>query len=276
MSVSVTFFGARGSRPVSGSAYAQFGGDTALVVLDCGAEPILLDLGTGLSGFSRTLRDRGAFRASCLLSHYHFDHVQGLPFFADIDKIGNSLTIFAPDVGEKPLRTLYGPPFFPVSPFEFRGELEVRPIAAGRLELERSKASVVASLVPHTNVAFGYRIELGGATICYIPDHQAPYTRDTFAATALELADGADLLIHDAQYTPAEFELKSNWGHSTHLYAVDFAIAARVKRLALFHHDPSHSDNDLLAMELSAKEAYPSSGVEIFAARQGQVLQIVP
>ena len=270
----MTFFGPRGSRPVNGPDFGEFGGDTAMVVIDGGLEPILLDLGTGLAGYSRRLAQGGELRASCLLSHYHFDHIQGLPFFPEIDCSGNSLTIFAPDVGADPLDALFAPPYFPVSPFEFRGRVKVCSIPEGHFELAGSEAQVTALAVPHTDTAYGYRIEIGGVAVCYIPDHQAPPSRDYFADNAIELAYEADLVIHDAQYTLAEFEGKRQWGHSTHFYAVDLALAARAKRVALFHHDPSHSDSQLLAMEAEVRDAFSERDIAIFAARQGQSLQL--
>ena len=272
MGVRIRFFGTRGSRPVVSSDVAHFGGNTALVVIEAGGEPILLDLGTGLSGYARHLEGRGPLRASALLSHYHFDHVQGLPFFTELDREGVRFTIHAPRVSGDALAGLFRSPYFPVSPFAFRGKVEVVPRDEGHFFLERSGARCLARIVAHTDVAFGFRIEVDGVVITYIPDHQAPDDLVSFAPAALELADGADVLIHDSQYDDVQFAAKGDWGHSTYSYAADLAREAGAKKLVLFHHDPARTDVELFAIEAALRTRYAPKGLEIAAAREGACL----
>ncbi len=269
--VAVRFYGTRGSRPVVGPDQAVFGGDTAFVVLEAGGEPVFLDLGTGMDAYARRLEAGQLVRASALLSHYHFDHVQGLPFFTAVDVEGARLRIFAPG-GPDPLERLFAPPFFPVSPLGFRGEISVARVEEGRFELVASGVEVLALEVPHTNTAFGYRIEAGGISICYIPDHQAPCSLDFFDEKALRLAEGADLVIHDAQYSEVEFAAKCNWGHSTYGYAAALAYQAGAKHVVLFHHDPSRTDSDLLEVEKGLAARYAPLGLRVTAARQGGMI----
>ena len=271
MTVAVRFYGTRGSRPVVGSDHAMFGGDTAFVVIEAGGEPVFLDLGTGMDAYARGLEAGARVRASALLSHYHFDHVQGLPFFTAVDVEGARLKIYTPG-GRDPLERLFAPPFFPVSPLRYRGEISVSRIEEGRFELAASRVEVLALEVPHTDTAFGYRIEAGGISICYIPDHQAPCGLDSFDENALRLAEGAELLIHDAQYNETEFAAKSDWGHSTHGYAAALAHRAGAKHLALFHHDPSRTDSELLAVERGLAARYAPRGLRVTAARQGELI----
>ncbi|MDA8263698.1 MAG: MBL fold metallo-hydrolase, partial [Actinomycetota bacterium] len=226
---------------------------------------------TGMDGYSRGLGPGATVRASALLSHYHFDHVQGLPFFAPMDVEGASLRIFAPE-GGGPLERLFAPPFFPVSPLRYRGEISAFRIRESRFELPESGVEVLALEVPHTDTAFGYRIEAGGISICYIPDHQAPSTLDTFDERALRLAEGADLLIHDAQYSEAEFAVKGDWGHSTQGYAAALAQRAGAKHVVLFHHDPARSDSELVLVERDTAARYARNGLRVTAARQGEVI----
>ncbi len=271
VTVAVRFYGTRGSRPVVGPEQAVFGGDTSFVVIEAGGEPVFLDLGTGMDAYARRLGAGERVRASALLSHYHFDHVQGLPFFTAVDVEGARLRIFTPG-GREPLERLFSPPFFPVSPLRYRGEITVSHVEEGRFELAASRVEVLALEVPHTDTAFGYRIEADGISICYIPDHQAPGGLDSFDERALRLAEGADLVIHDAQYSEAEFASKSHWGHSTHGYAAALAHEAGAKHVALFHHDPSRTDAELLAVERELAARYARRGLRVTAARQGELI----
>ena len=271
MTVSVRFYGTRGSRPVVGPDHAIFGGDTSFVVVEAGGEPVFLDMGTGMDGYARGLSPGTRVRASALLSHYHFDHVQGLPFFSPIDVEGARLRIFTPE-GSGPLERLFAPPYFPVSPLRYRGEISVFRIGESRFDLPASGVEVLALQVPHTDTAYGYRIEADGFSICYIPDHQAPSTLDTFDERALALARGADLVIHDSQYSEAEFAVKGDWGHSTPGYAAALAHRAGAKHLVLFHHDPLHTDSELVAVERELAARYAPHGLRVTAARQGEVI----
>jgi ribonuclease BN (tRNA processing enzyme) len=192
--------------------------------------------------------------ARLLLTHLHYDHLLGLPFFAPLEDPGAILEVFGPGEGERSLAELVDdvvkPPFFPVQVRDFRGTIHLSDSAEEPMLLGRSLVS--SAPVPHTGVTLGYRVEVDGVSVVYIPDHQAPLDREEIDPDVLALCRGADLLIHDAQYDELEFARKADWGHSTVAYAVHVAAAAEVKSLALFHHDPSHSDERLLALEAMA------------------------
>ena len=186
----------------------------------------------------------GTFRGTALLTHIHWDHVQGLPFFPPADRIGARFDVFGPQQAEGTLAEVLDdfmrPPYFPVTCSELRGDIVFHDVLKDDLTL--GAAEIMIRPVPHCGPTVGYRVRWAGATVTYISDHQAPLGLDSVADSVLELADGADLLIHDAQYTRSEFAEKAHWGHCTVDYAVKVAQEAGVKRLVLFHHDPSHGD----------------------------------
>ncbi|MGH9082616.1 MAG: MBL fold metallo-hydrolase [Acidimicrobiales bacterium] len=244
-----TFFGVRGSCPCAGERYHRTGGNTScvLVAMD-GEPPLVLDLGTGLRALGDVLgRPSPPLRANALLTHLHFDHILGLPFFGPLHDLGSSLTVYGPRQSDKGLQeALHGavqPPFFPVQMSEFRGEVVLREI--GEEDFAVGGAKIRARKVPHPGDTLGFRIEAEGQALAYVPDHQAPPDRRTVPEAVLELCDGADLLVHDGQYTDDEFPDKCDWGHSTVAYAVRVAAESRAKRLLLFHHDPTHDDHKL-------------------------------
>lgn len=269
----VTFYGVRGSTPFAAPSHVGFGGNTCCAVIDIEDEkPIILDMGSGLFSYAQVVGDR-AIEASVLLTHLHWDHVAGLPFFGPVLCPGGQLDIYGPpDEGlslEQAIRALIKPPFFPVTIDDFAGELRIQDFWSDDIEL--SGAKVRARPVPHTSATSGYRVELAGKSVVYVPDHQQPIDDATQVAdTVLELCDGADLLIHDGQYPQALFDKRAHWGHSTPDYAVEVARQAGVSTLALFSHDPMHTDDELLAMERYAQDLGKQAGLDhVFSAREG-------
>lgn len=232
----------------------------------------MLDLGTGLRFWGETQPLDGSFAAHALVTHLHFDHVQGLPFLAAADRPGARLDIYAPAQPEQSLGDAFEgfirPPYFPIRWEDLRGEYRFHEVS--RTEVVVGDAKVTVRDVPHVGLTNGYRVEMGGATVAYVSDHQMPLDGShDVPASVLELADGADLLIHDAQYTPDEFAEKAHWGHCTVEFAVSVAQRAGAKRLALFHHDPTHGDEEVDAMLRRAEKAAAGSSLEVLAAAEG-------
>jgi phosphoribosyl 1,2-cyclic phosphodiesterase len=276
--LNVTFHGVRGSTPVCGPDVVRYGGNTSCVVIEgAGAEPIVLDLGTGLRRYGAA-HGRRPFVGTALLSHLHWDHVQGLPFFAPVLLPGAHLQVLGPAPEELPtLRaafdTLMQPPFFPVTIDRLAGVIEVDHVPTGPFRV--GDATVLAREIPHTGRALGFRITAGGRTIAYLPDHQQPADASFCVPDAvLELCEGADLLVHDAQYLPEEFALKSDWGHCTMEFALMVAKVAGARRLALFHHDPVRSDDALDEQAGCARLAGRRLGVDVIAAAEGMQLRL--
>jgi phosphoribosyl 1,2-cyclic phosphodiesterase len=276
--LNVTFHGVRGSSPCADAALARYGGNTSCVSLVADDDdPIVLDLGTGLRRLGSVLRG-DPIRGTALVSHLHFDHVQGLPFFTPLLHHDTHLVVHGPQPdGFADLCAAFDafvrPPFFPVHIDDFLGQVEFSDADAGTFEAGRSK--VTAAEIPHTDRTFGYRIDTGDVTVAYLPDHQQPKDGGyEVADSALALCEGVDLLIHDAQYLPAEFAKKRDWGHCTVEYALSVARQAGAKRLALFHHDPARTDDALDALVRCARIEGERWGIEVFAAAEDQVLRL--
>lgn len=277
----MTFYGVRGSTPCPCEENLRYGGNTACVALESpGSEPIVLDLGTGLRYWGDTLPQDGSFRGSALITHLHWDHVQGLPFFVPADREGAKFDIYGPVQPdgltlEQAFEDFMRPPYFPVRFTDLRGDIRFHDVSDAEIVIGDAKVKV--RTVPHVGITNGYRIEMGGAVVAYISDHQQPMDGGMNVPDhVIELCDGADLLIHDAQYTPEEFAEKRHWGHCTVEYAVAVASASSAKMLCLFHHDPSHGDDAVDGMLERALNARNGSGspLEIVAAAEGLAVSI--
>jgi phosphoribosyl 1,2-cyclic phosphodiesterase len=286
--LTVTFHGVRGSTPCDGPDLARYGGNTSCVAIESADEhPILFDLGTGLRGYGAALAAEGraaGFQGSVLLSHLHWDHVQGLPFFAPLHCEDSLLDVYGPRQSDGPLGTVFGdlmrPPYFPIRPEELNATVGFHDVGEDDFPLHDAK--VRSRWIRHVGPTLGYRIEWNGVTIAYLSDHgqgcgQHGYDDDHIPDEVLELCDGVDLLIHDAQHTPEEFAQKRHWGHCTIEYALHVAKEAGTRTLALFHHDPSHGDDqiDLLA-DRACDASAAMDGAEVVAAAEGMVLGFAP
>ena len=172
-----------------------------------GLDPIILDLGTGLRFFGESLAAEEPFRTLALVTHLHWDHTQGLPFFTPVNRVGASLDVHAPKQSSGSVAEMFDefmrPPYFPVRVSDLRGDITFHDTS--NTGLEWGRAHITVRDVPHVGETNGYRIEVDGMVIAYISDHQQPVDGDDVAESVLELCRDADLLIHDAQYEPAEF-----------------------------------------------------------------------
>jgi phosphoribosyl 1,2-cyclic phosphodiesterase len=252
----------------------RYGGNTACVVLEVpGEDPIICDMGTGLRPYGLTQPMDGTFRGTALVSHLHWDHVQGLPFFPPVLVEGARFDVHAPvqEDGRSVRETFDAfmqPPYFPIRVADLPSDIRMQECPEGDMKV--GSALVTTRLIPHIGATNGYRVNWGGATIAYLPDHQQPTDgRHAVTDAVLELADGADLLIHDAQYTQVEFTKKAHWGHCTYEYALFVAKEAGAKRLALFHHDPARNDDALDAVLECARPFGETMGIEVLAAAEG-------
>ncbi len=273
----MTFYGVRGSCPCPSDDNRRYGANTACVALTAeGEPPIVFDLGTGLRTFGDTQPTDGSFIGAALLTHIHWDHVQGLPFFPPADRYGARFDVFGPQQDDASLAELFDgfirPPYFPITCSQLRGDIVFHDVLKDDIEL--GSAHVAVRPVPHSGPTVGYRVTWDDRTVCYISDHQAPLDLDSIADSVLELADGADVLVHDAQYTRAEFQEKSTWGHCTIDYAVNVARSAGVRTLVLFHHDPAHSDEQLDGLLAEARAQAGPGGPEIVSAYEGLRMRI--
>lgn len=277
----LTFYGVRGSTPCSCSANERYGGNTACVVVEAdGERPIVLDLGTGLRFYGQDLGRAGveAFDGVALVSHLHWDHVQGVPFFGSVNHPDARMEVYAPrQEGQSLLEAVCGfirPPYFPVEIDALRGSITFNEVWDDEFTLGGYR--VRALPVPHVGPTVGYRVERDGRSVAYVSDHQQPGCSATAVSTeVLELCRGVDVLIHDAQYTEEEFSWKHDWGHCTIEYAVEVAAQAQVGTLVLFHHDPDHHDDMVDELLSSAAALAVGRGVsQVLAAHEGLVLTL--
>jgi phosphoribosyl 1,2-cyclic phosphodiesterase len=272
--VRVTFWGVRGSIAVAAKSHSRYGGNTSCVEVNVGDEVIIFDSGTGIRPLGADLLRRDIRRSTLLLSHTHWDHIQGFPFFAPAFDPKRSFRILA---GHLPrsvggirsvLAGQMAEPNFPVPLEIMRGALTFEDFSAGdEFELSPGVQIKTASL-NHPNGATGYRIEHKGASVCYVTDTE--HVPGQLDENILGLIEGADLFIYDSTYTDDEFPAKVGWGHSTWQEAVRLAKAAKVRRLAIFHHEPDHDDKFMKRVEAEASKLLPSS----FVARERMVEDI--
>ncbi|CAN5599598.1 MBL fold metallo-hydrolase [soil metagenome] len=275
----VTFFGVRGSTPCNGDEIVRYGGNTSCVALHAdGENPLFFDLGTGARYLGAELARQGIFHGTCLLSHLHWDHMQGLPFFSPLLRDGSTLDLYAPaqDDGrtvQEVIARVICPPVFPVTIDELPGSVRFHDTADDEFHIGGLK--VTSRLVPHVGPTLGYRVEFGGRSVAYLSDHQQPHD-GSFAVSdgARELVEGVDLLIHDAQYTPPEFAAKSTWGHCTVDYALWLAQHCHVGKLALYHHDPTRTDVALDEAARCAKAFAEERGFEAIVAAEGLTVDV--
>jgi phosphoribosyl 1,2-cyclic phosphodiesterase len=248
----VTLWGTRGSLATPGPETVRYGGNTSCVeVRGCDGTLLVLDAGTGIRRLGAKLRLE-AGRMDLLLTHLHMDHIQGLGFFTPLDQPGQEAHIWGPpsttlDLQARLSRYL-SPPLFPVRLSELPCDLTLHDVPLAEFRIGSLK--VVAALVCHPGPTVGYRITEDGVSMAYIPDHEPAlgalrFPEESEWTSGFDLAAGVDLLIHDAQYSAAQYLQRMGWGHSSVLHAVAFAAAAKVKRLVTFHHDPGHDDATL-------------------------------
>jgi phosphoribosyl 1,2-cyclic phosphodiesterase len=279
LNMSVTFHGVRGSTPCHGDTCARYGGNTSCVSVDVpGAPPILLDLGTGLRYFGLGRPTDEPFVGACLLTHLHWDHIQGLPFFTPLLRPGARLDVYAPaqDDGRSVREVMdasINPPLFPIGLAALPGSIEFHDVEDSTFDI--GSVRVTARRIPHVGPTNGYRLEWNGHSVAYLSDHQQP-SDGSFAAShgALELCRDVDVLIHDAQYTADEFAAKSTWGHCMVDYAVWLAGHSGAKRLVLFHHDPSRDDEQIDELAAAAAVCGEAKGLDVVAAREGATIVI--
>ncbi|MDX1421148.1 MAG: MBL fold metallo-hydrolase [Rubricoccaceae bacterium] len=259
----VRFWGVRGSIATPRPETLGVGGNTACVeVRTQGGAPLVLDLGTGARRLGAALvHEAGgtALDLHVLLSHFHWDHIQGFPFFAPLYGASNRITLYASAAEGSPQALLEGQMQAPYFPVDFDA-LPARPrfvTLTPDEPLDIGGVRVVPFPVRHTQHVLGYRLEAGGASVVYCTD----YEHGDAEADALlaERAAGAGLLICDAQYTPEEYAVREGWGHTTWEVAARLAADAGVGRLALFHHDPTHGDAELATILQAAQAIFPDT-----------------
>jgi phosphoribosyl 1,2-cyclic phosphodiesterase len=289
--VRVHLCGVRGSTPAPGAEFLRYGGHTSSVAIshDDAARPALvLDAGTGLRQVTPLLEGR-PFAGTILLTHLHWDHVHGLPFFraGDRDDARATLLLPAQESGESAVAALargMSPPHFPIGPEGLRGDWTFGSLSPGPLKAEGF--TVEAREVPHKGGrTYGYRVSDGHSVLTYVPDHcptvlgPGPEGLGEYHPAVLDLAAGTDLLIHDAFLLAEEVPAEAAFGHAAAEYAAALGRRAGARRVALAHHKPSRTDAELDELgrrfsDSGQAASGPSGGPEIFVAAEGGILDL--
>jgi phosphoribosyl 1,2-cyclic phosphodiesterase len=271
----VRFWGVRGSLPVAGPQYQEFGGNTPCVEVRCGERLFIIDAGTGIVQLGAELAASGPPpEIDILLSHLHLDHVVGLPFFRPALMADRVIRLHLGNLrggtAEEAFERLFSPPLFPITLSQLPGAVEHHGFKAG--EDLRFPDGVVAKTMPlnHPGGATGFRFDHRGRAVCYISDieHVDPWP----PADLADFIRGADLVIYDGMFSETEYLRCKGWGHSTWQKGMALCRAAEVKALAIFHLHPQHDDTYLEKVEAEIQQQMP----EAFLAREGQTLSYAP
>ncbi|MCR6734301.1 MAG: MBL fold metallo-hydrolase [Afipia sp.] len=272
--MSVRFWGVRGSIPCPGPNTVRYGGNTSCVEVRCGEHLLVFDAGSGLRLLGGALADEAPHvDIDLFLSHCHIDHLIGLPFFVPAFVKGNRLRLWAgnlkPAGGVKEaVRKLMSYPLFPIEIEAAQGSVEFTDFAPGDVLMPRPGIKVMTAALNHPGGATGYRVEFGGRAMAYITDTEL--SADAIDPALLALARDASIVIIDTTYTDEELPEHVGWGHSSWQQAVRLANEAGVGKLYLFHHDPEHDDNEMDRIAEAAARARPGTVV----AREGLSIEI--
>jgi phosphoribosyl 1,2-cyclic phosphodiesterase len=276
--ITVRCWGTRGSIPSPGPKTVEHGGNTTCLEV-CGADlRIVFDAGSGIRPFGTDLVERGPNAVHIFLTHFHWDHIQGFPFFAPLYDPEDSITVIGPKQKDIDVQNLFagqmGPIYFPV-PFSFvAAHMEFEHLNEGGYEVGDFELEVMR--VRHPSFVIGYKIKIGGHVICFIPDNELEgdvynELEPNFRKRLVDFCGDADLLLHDSMYTEEEYPHRAGWGHSTFEQTMRLGQDAGVKKLLFTHHDPMRTDYELSAIVAKMREdaARSGSGMIIEAAKEG-------
>lgn len=284
--IDMTFWGVRGTLPKTGPGALRYGGNTSCVALEFPSQQLFIfDGGSGIKELGARLlaQKRKRINAKLFISHPHWDHINAIPFFAPLYMQGNEFEILGAKQGELTMRELISAQmdgvYFPITLTEFAARTYFRDLEEGTHEV--AGIEVKTKLLAHPGRALGFRVNYNGRSICYVTDQEL-YLTDSdhydahYEKTMADFARGADVLITDTTYTDEGYKTKVNWGHSCVSKVCEFAAAAEVKKLYLFHHDPDQNDDAIDAKFEAAQKKLQELGsaVECVAPKEGDTFRI--
>lgn len=269
----VRVWGARGSLPVFGDRYRQFGGSTTCIEVRCGGHLMFFDAGSGLPAAGQALKAEGIAEAQIFFSHCHYDHIMGLPFFPLLFDPAARVALWSGHLaGTMTTREMVAsymrPPWFPVEPDSCRAGMITHDFRAGDVLRPYPDVAIRTAALIHPGGAIGYRVEWGGRALAIVTDTE--HRPGQLDPSVLDLIRGADLFLYDSTYTEAEMATHAGFGHSTWNQALRLALAAGVRQVGFMHHAPWRGDDELMAMEAEAQARFAAA----FFAREGQVIDL--
>jgi phosphoribosyl 1,2-cyclic phosphodiesterase len=280
--VSVRCWGTRGSIPSPGPTTVRYGGNTTCFEVRHKGQRLIFDAGSGIRPLGTDLVEKGPNSIHIFLTHFHWDHIQGFPFFAPLYDPEDTIKVVGPKQRDIDVQNLFagqmGPIYFPVPFSVVAAAMEFEHLNGGGYEIDDTQLEVMR--VKHPSFVIGYRVKVGGRTICFIPDNEMEGTGyevgEAWDRRIKDFVADADLLIHDSMYTDDEYRARAGWGHSTFEQAVRLAEDGGVRRLLLFHHDPTRSDQELdgIVSRLRDQALARGSGLEIEAAAEGHDIRL--
>ncbi|PCI38229.1 MAG: MBL fold metallo-hydrolase [Rhodospirillaceae bacterium] len=271
MTLSVKFWGVRGSIACPSVDHIKYGGNTSCIEINASGRRLILDAGTGIRGLGKEFLKDDVKDVQILLTHTHWDHINGFPFFVPAYDPSRTLRILAGHLsGEESIQNVLATqmdnPMFPVPLSAMQAKMTFEDFEAGDEMDIFDDVHVRTAPLNHPNGATGFRIEHKGSAVCYVTDTE--HVPGQLDQNILGLIEGADLVIYDSTYTEEEFPSKIGWGHSTWNQGVKLCKAANVKSMAIFHHDPEHTDDFMDDIGVQAKAVWDGT----FIAREGEVL----
>lgn len=276
--VTVRCWGTRGSIPSPGPKTVAHGGNTTCLEVCSAERRLIFDAGSGIRPLGIDLVEKGPDAISIFLTHFHWDHIQGFPFFAPLYDSEDSIKVIGPKQKDIDVQNLFagqmGPIYFPV-PFSFvAAEMEFEHLNDGSYDIGEFTLDVMR--VRHPSFVLGYRIKVGGEVICFIPDNELDGDMygeldPGFESRIIDFVGDADLLLHDSMYTEEEYPSRVGWGHSTFEQTLRLAMEAGVKKVLFTHHDPVRTDYELDALVAKMREdaARVGNGLQVEAAKEG-------
>ena len=277
----VRFWGVRGSIAVPGPNTVRYGGNTTCIeVLLNGGERLILDAGTGIFPLARSLISEMPLSAGIFISHTHWDHIQGLPFFTPLFESGNRIGIYGaydPESGhgiDDILSVQMQSRFYPVGESDLKADVQYFSLQDGE-QVRVGEAVITPVMMNHPVIDFGYRIEADGQTLFFTGDHEPTDVEqsDDERHAIIEALRGVDMLIADSAYTEEELASKRGWGHGTHDRSIDLAKAAGVKTLVMTHHEPTRTDDELDELFMEIRKKHGNNSLELVMAHEGLVLE---
>lgn len=271
MTLAVKFWGVRGSIACPSPDHVVYGGNTSCLEIFAGDERIIMDAGTGIRNLGQDFIKDGVRKGTLLLTHSHWDHINGFPFFGPAFMNNSRFTIAAGHLYnaggiENVLASQMANPTFPVPLEALQATLTFEDFKAGETWGLGAGVKIITAPLNHPNGATGYRVEFGGKSICYVTDTEHVIGKPD--QTVLKLIEGADIVVYDCTYTDQEFKAKVGWGHSTWQEGMRLCKMAGARQLAIFHHDPDHNDDFMRQVEIDSRKEWQGNIV----AREQMIL----